>query len=73
MKPKHISNAFERLQHLHVYQLHIRQLVAQERDDARIHVLNAQNVCSRLALDVGVLRQSRYSASIERVLVSGAQ
>jgi len=44
------------------------QLVPQELDDKRIHVLDARKFC-RSTSEVGVLEQSRYSASIERMLV----
>jgi len=48
---------------------YIRQLVAQELVDNRIHVLYARTFCRRLASEASVLEQSLYSASIELVLV----
>jgi len=44
------------------------QLVPQELDDKRIHVLHARRLCKSTS-EIGVLEQSRCSASIERVLV----
>jgi len=48
---------------------YIRQLVAHELVDYRIHVLYARTYCRRLASEVGVLEQSLCLASIELVLV----
>jgi len=47
----------------------IRQLVAQELDDNRVQVLYERKFCRRPTSKVGVLEKSRYSASIEHVLV----
>jgi len=74
VKSKQFSNAWRRSS-VYVYQLQrLRQLVAHESDDNRIHVLYAHKFC-RLTSDVGVLKtafplqRSRRSTSIERVLV----
>jgi len=48
---------------------YIRQLVAQELVDKRIHVLYGRTFCRRLASEVGVLEQTLCLASIELVLV----
>jgi len=56
---------------VYVYQLlYIRQLVAQESVDNRIHVQYARTFCGRLASEFGVLDQSLDWALIELVLVS---
>jgi len=56
----------ERLQRLH-YQLHTSNSHSRIKHDPRLS-LHADMVC-RPTLGVGVLEQSRYSASIERVLM----
>jgi len=48
---------------------YIRQLVARELVDNTIHVLYAHTFSRRLASEVGALKQSLYSTSIEIVLV----
>jgi len=48
---------------------YIRQLVAHELIDNRIHILYGRAFCRRLASEVGVLEQSLCLASIALVLV----
>ena len=64
---------FKRVERLHplafMFISCIRQAVAQELNDNRIYVLYPRKFCRRPTAEVGVLEQSRYSASIEHVLV----